>query len=161
MRVDKLGCKGAAVVEFAVLFLLLLVLVVGIVEYGFLWMQSHYINTAAREGARAGARVATIDKNTGTVTNMGPVVRPAVEETVKDCLYDVYKDKTAELITGITVTAPGSEVVPALTVSVTVNTAAVWKPVLWSLLSLIPGCDTNKLGRESLTGSAIFAIEQR
>lgn len=48
---------GAAVVEFAVLCGLLLVFLFGIFEFGFLWLQSNYIASAAREGARVAAKI--------------------------------------------------------------------------------------------------------
>ena len=46
--------KGAATVEFAIIFLLLMIIVFGIIEFGFLWLQSFYIANAAREGAPGG-----------------------------------------------------------------------------------------------------------
>ena len=46
--------KGAAVVEFAIVFPLLILLVVGISEFGLLWYNSQVIINASREGARAG-----------------------------------------------------------------------------------------------------------
>ena len=46
--------KGAAVVEFAIILPLLLVLLFGIVEFGFLLYNKAMITNAAREGARAG-----------------------------------------------------------------------------------------------------------
>lgn len=67
--------KGVAVVEFAVLFLLLLLILAGVVEFGFLWLQSHYLANAAREGARVAARS---DDNT------------KVEAAVKEYLSDIY-----------------------------------------------------------------------
>jgi Flp pilus assembly protein TadG len=46
--------KGAAVVEFAVVLPLLLVIVFGIVEFGFLMYNQAMITNASREGARFG-----------------------------------------------------------------------------------------------------------
>lgn len=46
--------KGAAVVEFAVVVPLLLVLVFGIIEFGILLYNKAMITNASREGARAG-----------------------------------------------------------------------------------------------------------
>ncbi len=42
--------KGAATVEFAIIFLLLMIIVFGIIEFGFLWLQSFYIANAAAKG---------------------------------------------------------------------------------------------------------------
>ena len=46
--------KGAAVVEFAIVLPLLVLLFVGICEFGLLWYNSQVIINASREGARAG-----------------------------------------------------------------------------------------------------------
>ena len=46
--------KGAAIVEFAIVAPLLVLLVIGICEFGLLWYNSQVIINASREGARAG-----------------------------------------------------------------------------------------------------------
>jgi len=46
--------KGAALVEFAVVLFLLVVLVFGAVEFGILYYNKQIITNASREGARAG-----------------------------------------------------------------------------------------------------------
>lgn len=46
--------KGASVVEFAILLPLLVLLFIGISEFGLLWYNSQIIINASREGARAG-----------------------------------------------------------------------------------------------------------
>ena len=46
--------KGAAAVEFAIVAPLLVLLVMGICEFGLLWYNSQVIINASREGARAG-----------------------------------------------------------------------------------------------------------
>ena len=46
--------KGAAIVEFAIVAPLLILLVVGICEFGLLWYNSQVIINASREGARSG-----------------------------------------------------------------------------------------------------------
>ena len=48
--------QGAAVVEFAILLVFILLILAGVFEFGFLWLQSHYVNNAAREGARVAAK---------------------------------------------------------------------------------------------------------
>lgn len=52
--------KGGALVEFAIVLPLLVVLVIGIVEFGLLCYNKHVIANASREGARA-AIVAGVD----------------------------------------------------------------------------------------------------
>ena len=46
--------NGAAVVEFAVVLPLLLLIVFGIIEFGFLMYNQAMLTNASREGARAG-----------------------------------------------------------------------------------------------------------
>lgn len=46
--------KGAAIVEFAVVLPLLLVLLFGIIEFGLIMYNKHIITNASREGARYG-----------------------------------------------------------------------------------------------------------
>jgi Flp pilus assembly protein TadG len=51
--------KGAVVVEFAIVAPLLVLLVIGICEFGLLWYNSQVIINASREGARAGIVLGT------------------------------------------------------------------------------------------------------
>ena len=46
--------RGAAVVEFAIISSLLIMLVFGIIEFGILLFDQHILTNASREGARAG-----------------------------------------------------------------------------------------------------------
>lgn len=48
--------KGATVVEFAVIVVLLLIILFGILEFAFIFYQRHYVENAAREGMRVGIR---------------------------------------------------------------------------------------------------------
>ncbi|MBE0504628.1 MAG: pilus assembly protein [Desulfuromonadales bacterium] len=150
--------NGAAVIEFAILLFLLMPLLFGIIDFGFIWAQSHYLSQATREGARAGARIATYDS--GVVTNPGDVVL-AVKESVETSLFQFYskpgqlagiinKIDTPELVT------VGSQ--KALKVSVTINSDKIWTPVLWQFLSLIPSSDKKYSKFEQLTDSAVFPI---
>lgn len=152
--------QGAAVIEFAVLLLLLIPLVFGIIEFGFLWAQSHYLSQAAREGARAGARIATYDSVTNKIIN--PVeVKSAVEDSIKSCLETApfYKGRVEQIAT---ISPPllvfFGAAQPALEVNVTVNSAAVWPPMLWQLLTLLPSPDGKNSEIKELTDSAVFAI---
>lgn len=152
------GESGAAAIEFAILLLLLLVLLFGIIEFGFLWTQSHYVAQASREGARAGARVAAVED--GELTNAGEI-QTVVDATVTTSLDQLsfYAGKVDELATIDTPQLVTVEGVPSLQVRVTVHSAEVWPPVLWGLLSLLPGGDENN-GVEYLSSTAVFAIAQ-
>ena len=52
-RDPQLRERGAAAVEFGLLLPLLMLLVMGIVEYGLVFSRQHVLTNAAREGARA------------------------------------------------------------------------------------------------------------
>jgi len=53
--------KGTTSVEFAVIAALLLLILLGIVEFGFIFLQEHYVANAAREGLRIGVRANNYD----------------------------------------------------------------------------------------------------
>jgi Flp pilus assembly protein TadG len=59
--------KGAAIVEFAIVLPLLVLLVFGIIEFGILLYDQAIITNASREGARAGI---TQKVDTGGITNI-------------------------------------------------------------------------------------------
>jgi Flp pilus assembly protein TadG len=61
--------KGASLVEFAILMPFLLLLVLGIVEFGFLLGESNEIKHATREGARYAAVSNPDQTGDGNVTN--------------------------------------------------------------------------------------------
>lgn len=48
--------RGATVIEFAVVVLLLVVILFGILELSFIFLQRHFVANAAREGLRIGIR---------------------------------------------------------------------------------------------------------
>ena len=58
---------GAAMVEFAIGCSVLIMLVLGIIEFGFLWYQKQVITNASREGARYGVTYTT-DSNGARIT---------------------------------------------------------------------------------------------
>ncbi len=52
----NLNQRGAVVIEFAVVVLLLLLILFGILEFSFTFLQRHFVANAAREGVRIGIR---------------------------------------------------------------------------------------------------------
>lgn len=181
MRLPHKGQKGAAVVEFAVLVGLLLVFLAGIIEFGFLWIESNYIASAAREGARVAAKVPGTDA--AAITERESAAQNAVEEYLKssflfkrvldDPNFDAkYSDFITTTYTrdpdnsnkdkSISVSIDGAATdVYMAEVTVTVKTEYIWSPILWPLLkALIPGAnyDSNKLTQ--LTQSASFVIQE-
>jgi Flp pilus assembly protein TadG len=57
---QKIGEKGSAAVEFAIILPLLVSLVFGIIDFGLLLYNKQVITNASREGARAGIARSTI-----------------------------------------------------------------------------------------------------
>ncbi len=70
---------GAAMVEFAIACSVLVMLVLGIIEFGFLWYQKQVITNASREGARYGVAYAT-DTNGIRIApqNLSPTITSVV-----------------------------------------------------------------------------------
>lgn len=152
--------KGAAVIEFAILLLLLMPLLFGIIDFGFIWAQSHYLNQATREGARAGARIAVSDS--GSISNLNSEVKPVVEASVRASLITApfFATRMQKILSDKGISTSQTLVLgkPALKVSVTINSDIIWTPVLWQLLSLIPSSDEEYSKFEKLTASAVFPI---
>lgn len=66
-RTREHGQKGAAMVEFAIVLPLLLVLVFGIIEFGLLLYNQQVITNASREGARYGIVSRTPRRTVGEI----------------------------------------------------------------------------------------------
>ncbi len=130
--------KGASLVEFAILMPFLLLLVLGIVEFGFLLGESNEIKHATREGARYAA-VSNPDRDGGGIGNSDVV------DAVCDALD--LNSKTF----GITIVAPsGTDRLDDATITVTETgvTSLSGAPLI---SSLIPS---------TLSNSATFRLEQ-
>jgi len=164
MIFGKSSQKGAAVVEFAILSLLLIVFVFGIVEFGFLWMQSHYIANAAREGARVAAKIPGTDATSATARET------AAESAAREYLrqFFAYGDKVDDTgfldINVSEIPLPSSPVTPApqmVDVTITVQSSQIYRPILWALLNQIPGLGVFPDDfLTSLTQSASFVIRE-
>ena len=148
--------KGAAVVEFALLALLLLVFVFGIIEFGFIWMQSNYIANAAREGARVASKLE--DPTTGDDLQL---VKDAIKNYLRGSV--VYSDTKVDECCGegnfIYIETPILETIsdtPAVRINMTVQTADIWEPVLWNLLNLMPGIDLGEI--REIRETALFPV---
>lgn len=149
--------NGAVVVELAVVFLLLMALLFGVIEIGFLWMQSHYINNAAREGARAAAKL-KVDEDPA------PVVENAVREMLKGVYGDARVDDPGNCCSdgnfiAVDISNATVDGLRAYEVTVEVQTAEIWEPVLWGILNIFPGADFDDV--EALTASALFVRQDQ
>lgn len=172
--------RGAAVVEFAVLAGLLLIFLFGIFEFGFLWLSSNYIASAAREGARVAAKVPGSDST--AIGDREDAAQVAVESYLKSSflfqrIFDSpqFDSKYSDFVTtdytrdpdngnkdkSISVSIDGEATsVYMAEVTVTVKTEYIWSPILWPLLSaIIPGVDYAPDMLTELSQTASFAIE--
>ena len=125
------NCKGNAVIEFAVILPLLLLVVFGITEFGRAWMTVNVMAAATREGARL-----------AVVT--GPDVA-AVEQRVTEVL-------DAARITATSITVDGPDPLdPHRRVTVTVNTDFTVIPgeILGSFNGTIPLQASTSMRHES------------
>jgi Flp pilus assembly protein TadG len=103
------GERGAALVEFALVAPLLLVVLAGIVDFGFLFQRYEVLTNAAREGARLGSLP-------GYVTCGTPST--AVDQRVRDYVQQ-----------GLALTAPQvTAAMPSNAVVVTCPTVAITLP---------------------------------
>ncbi len=155
--------KGAAVVEFAILASLLIVFLFGIFEFGFLWLSSFYISNSAREGARVAAKITGADSANETArinASSAAVDRYLREHSMFVDHIDEPGFVSTTYNTGtISVTVDGKSISRNMAeVTVTVQTAVVWEPVLWPVLDiLIPG---DSIEIREITQAASFAIEE-
>lgn len=68
--------RGAAVVEFAVILPLLLTVLFGIIEYGWVFMIRQTLQTAAREGCRVAVLATSVDPYTDVINRVADVMAP-------------------------------------------------------------------------------------
>jgi len=77
-----LGCpgdpcrRGVAVVEFAVVLPLLLTVLFGIIEYGWVFMVRQTLQTAAREGVRVGVLATSVEPYINVIDRVADVMGP-------------------------------------------------------------------------------------
>jgi Flp pilus assembly protein TadG len=87
LRRAQRDTSGAAVVEFAMVTPLLLMLLLGIIEFGRIWNVRHAITDATREGAR----VAAVNNNRLTALAVQDSVRRTVQRRVITAALDTTK----------------------------------------------------------------------
>ncbi len=99
--------RGAAVVEFAVVLPLLLTVLFGIIEYGWVFMVRQTLQTAAREGARLAVLQTSVSPYANVLTRVSNVMQPTGLTT-----YEVTMSHAtaANPVETITVTVPYNDV---------------------------------------------------
>ncbi|MHC4065297.1 MAG: TadE/TadG family type IV pilus assembly protein [Planctomycetota bacterium] len=73
--------RAAAIVEFAVVSPLLLVILFGIIEYGYVFMVQQTLTNAAREGCRVAVLQTTTEPYTEVVSRVAEVMGPTGQTT--------------------------------------------------------------------------------
>lgn len=76
--------RGAVVVEFALVCLMLLVLLAGTTEFGRAWFTVHMLSSAAREGARVGALM-------GGGADREAAIRARIREVLEPAGFEGYE----------------------------------------------------------------------
>lgn len=97
--------KGQALVEFALVTPLLLLLVFGIIEFGMLWKSQQVLTDAAREGARS-AVIANDDVDTDSVHSIieSALDRGGVSLATSTITLEPADPKASSVTTGTRVT---------------------------------------------------------
>lgn len=143
-RLVKKDQKGATAVEFAVIAAILFFILFGILEFGLIFMQEHYIANAAREGVRVGVRANNFDCFDGDTEDECNVDRQdVVINTVRDYLGTFYSPanilKPVAGPTGGVSRDPDDNIAENKTLSVTVEVNNFFPPIISSLATLFPG----------------------
>ena len=129
---------GTTAVEFAVVAALLFFILFGILEFGLIFMQEHYVANAAREGVRIGVRANNYNcfnnnPATGCTADRQTIVINAVNDYLST-LYDPANIGTIDVTRDPTGLDADSKIL-----SVTVEVNNFFPPIISSLASLFPG----------------------
>lgn len=105
------GCPGraraAAVVEFAVVLPLLLTILFGIIEYGWVFMVRQTLQTAAREGCRVAILQTSTEPYTAALARVAEVMAPTGLSSYEVTMTHA---SAADPVEVVTVTVPYDDV---------------------------------------------------
>ncbi len=99
--------RGAAVVEFAVVLPLLLTVLFGIIEYGWVFMVRQTLQTAAREGCRVAILQTSVEPYTAVLNRVSEVMGPTGLSSYEVSLSHAT---VADPVEVVTVTIPYDDV---------------------------------------------------
>jgi len=124
--------RGAALVEFALCLPLLLVVIAGIVDFGFAFQRYEVLTNAAREGARLGTLPQYSGNDTMIIGRVRSYVRQGLDPTLTDSALDALLLVTVDNVTPLTVSdGTNTYNLPSTTVTVTYNhTFLLMQPIL-------------------------------
>lgn len=142
--------RGATAVEFAIVAALLFVIIIGILEFGFIFLQEHLVANAAREGVRIGVMANNYDSITQdyasstdpgssgscyTLTNRSLRVHCEVRDYLQNTLY-ANREPTVEVRSEILNEGEETETKKLI---VTVNEDNLFPPLLSAFVKALPG----------------------
>lgn len=139
-KLAKNAEKGATTVEFAVIAVILFFILFSILEFGFIFMQEHYVANAAREGLRIGIRANNyncFNGNPATGCTTSTDRQAVVVNAVNDYLGTIYPP--TDIISNTVSRDPVSIVAPSKTLTVSVEVKNFFPPIISNLATLIPG----------------------
>ena len=99
--------RGAAVVEFAVVLPLLLTVLFGIIEYGWVFMVRQTLQTAAREGCRLAVLQTSVSPYTNVLRRVSDVMAPTGLNTYSVTMSHATSSDPVETVT---ITIPYNDV---------------------------------------------------
>ena len=110
--------RGASAVEFALVLTVLLVIVLGVIQFGLIWYTKYALACASREGARYG----TLYKTNASGDRIPPSnLTPTIESVVLDYLAKLCPSLSQDKVqvnvsgTGYTTGTAGAELIVTLT----------------------------------------------
>jgi len=99
--------RAAAVVEFAVVLPLLLTILFGIIEYGWVFMVRQALQTAAREGCRVAILQTSVEPYTAVLNRISEVMGPTGLTSYE---VSMTHATTADPVEAVSVTIPYDDV---------------------------------------------------
>lgn len=104
---DGFRARAAAIVEFAVVLPLLLTILFGIIEYGFVFLIRQSLQHAAREGARLAVLQTSVEPYTNVTARIAEVMAPTGLTTYT---VNMTHATPANPVETVTVTVPYNDV---------------------------------------------------
>lgn len=98
-RGDSRRARAAAVVEFAVVLPLLLTILFGIIEYGWVFMVRQTLQTAAREGCRQSVLQTSVSPYTNVTDRVTTVMAPTGLTTYTITMTHATAGSPVEIVT--------------------------------------------------------------
>lgn len=116
----RTGQAGQALVETALMIMAVLLLLMGIIEFGFIFYAYVRVSNGAREGARAGS-LWLVDRMADGGGYYDPVLCDAVKNAVRSEVSAIEDDQIGITLAGGVVSCPDTGVTPEAGEAITVT----------------------------------------